>query len=170
MNRNLELKAAVRSLRSAASIAESLPARRAGILIQTDTYFKVSSGRLKLRETQGANSELIFYARPNRRGARLSRYLRFRISNPKELSEALSQIFEKTSVIRKKRILYLHRNARIHLDLVQGLGTFVEFEVIVRRGLSQAKALMNALKKAFGIRTKDLRAGSYGDLKRTKRQ
>ena len=50
MHRNLELKAHIDSVKTMENIACSLGARSAGVLRQTDTYFAVQNGRLKLRE------------------------------------------------------------------------------------------------------------------------
>jgi adenylate cyclase class IV len=60
--------------------------------------------------------------------------------------------------------LFLYQNSRIHLDRVQGLGAFIEFEVPVTRGKKQARSMMNKLRETFRIRQKDIRGGSYRDL------
>ena len=36
--------------------------------------------------------------------------------------------------VRKRREVWLYRNARIHLDTVEGLGQFIEIEVVVKEG------------------------------------
>ena len=66
--------------------------------------------------------------------------------------------------VRKRREVWLYRNARIHLDTVEGLGTFVEIQVVVTTGMVQARALMSELRGALEIRAKDLFAGSYSDM------
>ena len=38
------------------------------------------------------------------------------------------------TVVRKQRTVYLHKNVRIHLDAVDGLGTFLEFEAVMPDG------------------------------------
>ena len=57
-----------------------------------------------------------------------------------------------------------YRNARIHLDTVDGLGCFVEIEVVVTEGMPQARALMRELRSALAISAKDLLAGSYSSI------
>ncbi len=61
-------------------------------------------------------------------------------------------------------MLYLFNNARIHLDSVQGLGSFIEFEVLVTKGKTQAKSLMRTLSKKFSISKAAVIASSYSDL------
>lgn len=163
MPRNLELKAATSSLTRAAATARSLPARRAGVLFQTDTYFNVAAGRLKLRVVRGSGAELIGYRRPDRRGPRISNYRRTPVANGSEMRKILGRALGIRSTVQKRRVVFLYKNARIHLDNVRGLGTFIEFEVLVRRGMPQAKALMKHLKSMFQIHPTDVRSGSYGD-------
>src|SRR5438132_10793031 len=81
---NLEIKARYSNQRRARRLArERLQAEYAGVLVQTDTYFNVRQGRLKLRVIRPASSaasgtephcELIFYRRPNQRSPKASSY------------------------------------------------------------------------------------------------
>lgn len=164
MPRNLELKAPLSSSAAGAAIARSLGARRANRFYHIDTYFKVVPGRLKLREFRGGNSELIWYSRPNTRGVRVSQYAIVQVRHTREVRNALSRVFGILAVVRKRRDLFILKNARIHLDRVKGLGSFVEFEVIVRRGMPQAKRLMNILKRAFALRERDCIGTSYSAM------
>jgi predicted adenylyl cyclase CyaB len=164
MPRNLELKARIPSLRRAARIAHTLATRCSGTFRQIDTYFQVSRGRLKLREHSPGRAELIFYHRLNRRSARTSQYAIVPIANPRSLKPMLSTALGVKAVVKKQRALYLFRNARIHLDRVAGLGTFIEFEVLITRGRRQASSLMNMLSNRFGVRADDLVAESYSDF------
>ena len=164
MPQNLELKAEVSSLGSPANIAKRIGARYAGTLRQSDSYFRVKHGRLKLRETGRGKSELIFYRRPDRTGSRVSKYFILPMRNAKKARTMLSSLFVRTVVVKKTRRLFLYKNARIHLDVVQGLGRFIEFEVVVTQGPRQADRLMKFLRKAFQIPMKRTVHGSYGDL------
>ncbi len=69
-------------------------------------------------------------------------------------------------VVEKKRQLFLWRGVRIHLDLVETLGNFIEFEAIVSAGsdLSREQRKVEALREEFGLADADLVASSYGDL------
>jgi adenylate cyclase class IV len=73
--KNIEIKVRVGEkgggLLGLARKACAMGARRVSVLHQTDTYFRLSEGRLKLRETRGAkHAELIFYARQNKTGSK----------------------------------------------------------------------------------------------------
>ena len=76
----------------------------------------------------------------------------------------LEQMLGVRACVRKRREVWLYRNARIHLDTVDGLGCFVEIEVVVTGGMRQARALMRELRVELGIRPMALLAGSYGEL------
>ena len=164
MSRNLEIKASVPSLRFALAVSKRIRARRAGMLRQTDTYFNVTKGRLKLREVNGREFELIYYERFNRKGSRFSDYFIVPLQEPAVMRHMCSSLFGVKATVRKHRILFLYKNARIHLDRVKGLGSFIEFEVIVRKGKVQARQLMDFLVLEFGIARKSCIAGSYVDL------
>ncbi|MBI2620541.1 MAG: class IV adenylate cyclase [Ignavibacteriales bacterium] len=164
MPRNLELKARVVSAGEAARHAAKLHARKKAFLRHVDTYFDVPAGRLKLRETDGSSAELIRYERPDRRGARYSDYSVVPVRGAKEIKEVLTRLYGVRVVVKKTRTLYLYENARIHLDRVQRLGTFVEFEVLVTRGKQQARRLMNELVRAFRIPSSAIRPDSYSDI------
>jgi predicted adenylyl cyclase CyaB len=171
MPTNLELKARVRSAQAVRRIAERLGARRAGIQRQVDTYFDGTKGvRLKMRSIAGRGGELICYRRPNRSGARSSEYTRFAVSRPAALTALLRASYGIRAVVRKQREIYRYRNARIHIDRVHGLGTFLEFEVMVTRGRSQAADLMKSLRKWFSIGPQMMVASSYSDLMRIRRK
>jgi predicted adenylyl cyclase CyaB len=164
MPRNLELKAPLASRSEGAAIARSLGASYVGRFYQTDTYFRVPSGRLKLREFRGGKGELIRYERPDKKGTRTSIYTVVNVPHRREMKRVLTQIFGVLVVVRKRRELLTLRNARIHLDLVKGLGSFIEFEVIVRQNMPQARRLMKHLRSAFSIRNRDCIATSYSAL------
>ena len=164
MPKNLEIKASLPSIRTALATCRRIGARRAGTLLQTDTYFKVTKGRLKLREINDKKFELIYYVRANQRGSRYSDYTVVPVEQPGPTKPVCSSIFGVNVVVRKSRTLFLYRNARIHLDRVRGLGTFIEFEVLVGRGRKQAAQLMDYLVREFGISRRSGIAGSYEDL------
>lgn len=62
----------------------------------------------------------------------------------------------------------MFRNARIHLDTVKGLGTFIEFEVLMLHGTTQAHALLDQLVRAFNVQQADIIGEAYADLIRAR--
>jgi predicted adenylyl cyclase CyaB len=162
---NLELKAAIPSIAIASAIASRLGAEPRGILHQVDTYFCVPKGKLKLRVIDRSRAELIVYDRPNIRAGRYSAYVVLPVSNPVEIKKILSNLLGVSQVVEKKRTLFTYQNARIHLDVVKGLGSFLEFEVVVEKGKKQAMVLFDKLVDVFGIEKQQMIAGSYADLR-----
>jgi predicted adenylyl cyclase CyaB len=75
-----------------------------------------------------------------------------------------NSIFTVEAIVRKKRSLYLYNNTRVHLDTVQGLGTFMEFETLVINGIEDAKERFNFLISKFEIDTTKQIKCSYRDL------
>ena len=164
MPKNLELKAPLASFSRALRIARALGARSRGVLLQTDTYYRTSSGRLKLRVVNGRAAELIAYARPDTARGRYSTYVVLPVRDHRLADGLFRVLLGVRVVVRKRRTLFLYRNARIHLDAVEGLGAFVEFEVLVTRGKRQARTLFDELVSAFGIDRRRMIAGSYSDI------
>ncbi len=69
-------------------------------------------------------------------------------------------------VVRKTRYLYLAGQTRIHLDDVEGLGRFMELEVVLEEGQSDAEGqkIAEDLMSALGVERDDLIDGAYMDL------
>jgi predicted adenylyl cyclase CyaB len=130
---------------------------------QIDTYFRVRSGRIKLRET-GNGAELIFYRRPNKKRARFCDYLTIRIDEPRKMKSFLAGFLGVKQVVKKYRKVYLCRTARVQLDRVAGLGTFVEIEIPSQGRRLQARRLMRSLLQRFNLDSELPISGSYSDL------
>jgi predicted adenylyl cyclase CyaB len=129
---NIEIKVRVSSLAGIRHLAIQLGAEHKWTLSQVDTYFNVRHGRLKLRETSTCGSAtLISYARPDESASRFSHYRLLPVSEPESLREMLSESLGILVTVRKQRELYTYGEARIHLDLVEQLGTFVELETVI---------------------------------------
>jgi adenylate cyclase class 2 len=167
-HRNLELKAQDRDPCRSVQACEELGADDRGTLTQRDTYFEASRGRLKLREEPDAVAHLIAYERPDLAGNKESRYRLIEVPDPVELQEALAAVLGITVVVSKTRRLFIFEGVRIHLDRVDSLGDFIEFEgVAADDGDPGAFAkLLDDLRGSFGIRDEDLLDGSYSDLLR----
>ena len=162
---NLEIKCRVISFDALRRTLRSLGAvRQALVLRQVDWYFFAPHGRLKLRQANGGPGELLFYVRPSRRGRRFSVYGRSPAPDVSRTRSLLAKALGESACVRKRRELWLYRNARIHLDRVRTLGTFVEIEVEVRRGTRQARGLMDELVGTLRLSPSVSVGGSYADL------
>jgi adenylate cyclase class IV len=122
---NLELKCRRSSVAELHELARRLGAVYQATLTQSDTYFLVPHGRLKLRRIDGAHAELTQYERPDQQGDRWSEYTRVPVEDPDGLTVALQHALGIRCVVEKVRDLYLYKTARIHCDEVRGLGSFL---------------------------------------------
>jgi predicted adenylyl cyclase CyaB len=133
---------------------------------QTDTYFNVSSGRLKLREGNIENN-LIFYNRTDQAGPKSSHFHLVKIEDAKGLKEVLERSCGIKMIVRKRREIYYIDNVKFHIDEVPGLGSFIEIEagnIIADKTEAELLEQCNFYLKEFGIKEKDLIAESYSDL------
>jgi predicted adenylyl cyclase CyaB len=162
----VELKAIDPDRERSLAVCETLGATAHGVLIQRDTYFHAPHGRLKLREEEGAPPHLIAYKRHDQAGQRESRYRIVHVDQVAELRAALSSALGIKVVVAKKRSLFLWNEVRIHLDEVEDLGDFIEFEAVAgdTPDLSREKAHVATMRQAFAIDDPHVIADSYGDL------
>ena len=166
-SRNLELKARDADPEQSLKTCERLGAEGRGILRQRDVYFDVPKGRLKLRREDGAAAHLIAYERPDLPGQKESRYRIVETADAPGLEEALADTLGITAVVNKERRLFLFEGVRIHLDRVDGLGNFIEFEGVAGPGdlnLTRFEVPLIELRNSFGIEDADLIGESYCDL------
>lgn len=166
MPTNIEIKARVRDFDALSIRAQQMSDTPAGIIPQVDTFFAIPHGRLKLRQLAPNLAQLIYYERPDQEGPKSSEYLIFETSRPEELRSVLAAALGLRGVVRKERRLYMIGQTRLHLDDVEGLGRFMELEVVLRPGQSEAdgKAVAQGLMTALGIQESDLLEGAYVDL------
>lgn len=175
VNRNIEIKAKCDCLDRAEALARELAGDCAGVEQQCDTYFRTSSGRLKLRHrlilepsdaALAEQWELIWYDRPNTAQAKASNYKLIRVIDGADLRQLLIRGLGLAVEIRKRRAVYLHDEVRIHLDEVEELGAFIEFEALVTESCddASARAKLERLNEAFQIRPEQLVEVSYSDL------
>jgi len=164
--RNIEIKARLHDLPAARRVAEKLATRRVGVQEQIDTYFRCANGRLKLRQITGQAAQLVWYVRPSDTRPKASDYHLVPVPQPETLLAALRAAMGIVNVVRKRREIYLWHNVRIHLDDVEGLGQFLEFESVLSPEVDESvgREQLETLMTQFGIRPEDLLAGSYADL------
>jgi predicted adenylyl cyclase CyaB len=164
--RNVELKARLRDHGAAMRVASRLAGGEGPeVLEQTDTYFNVPRGRLKLRQ-EGARAELIFYMRADRATPRTSEYEIVPVEGGDELKGLLASALGIRSVVRKNRALFMCGNTRIHIDEVGSLGSFLELEVVLAPGgdVGEGEVVARALLAEFSLGEDDVLSGSYGEM------
>lgn len=121
---------------------------------------------MKLRTLSSTEGQLIFYNRPDQAGPKESTYLVSPTASPDTLREVLSRAYGETGRVRKQRTLFLIGRTRVHLDQVEGLGCFLELEVVLAAGepseigVSVAAELLGKL----GVSSSQLVEKAYVDL------
>ena len=125
---NVEIKARCANAEKIRNYLRANNADFKGVDTQTDTYFNVANGRLKLREGTIENN-LIFYERDNQAGPKSSNFILTKIAEADKLKESLSKANGIKTVVKKKREIYYIKNVKFHIDEVEGLGSFVEIAI-----------------------------------------
>lgn len=169
MASNVEIKAHLPEREAVEAIAARLEDGGVESLEQTDVYFRVPTGRLKLRIFATGNeppAELIQYHRPDALDPEVSTYQRVAVPDPNALRAALSAALGERVVVHKQRTVYLVGRTRIHIDRVAGLGDFLELEVVLRENEDQSvgEAEARALMQTLGVRSIHLIEAGYADL------
>jgi adenylate cyclase class IV len=166
MPANIEIKARARDFAGLRRRAEALSDGPVEIIPQVDTFFYTPAGRLKLREFGPARAQLVYYARSDGSGPKRSDYHLFETTDPENLKAVLMPALGVRGIVRKTRYLYMVGQTRVHLDDVDGLGQFVELEVVLSAGQSdlEGQALAEKLMRELGILEEDLLQGAYMDM------
>lgn len=166
MPSNIEIKAKAVHFTQQKQIAERISDSPGKAIYQEDIFFQVPQGRLKLRILSPNEGELIYYEREDKTGPKRSQYQLTLTHDPTGLNETLRQALGVLGTVRKKRTLFLVDQTRIHLDEVEGLGEFIELEVVLRpeqstdEGIRIAEELMEKLH----ISPENLIEGAYMDM------
>ena len=166
MARNVEIKARITSVDALMPRARALAQRDAELIAQDDTFFRVPHGRLKLRAFADGSAELIHYERADTPHAKLSDYRRVPVLDAAALRDALERALGTIGRVRKQRWLLLAGQTRIHLDRVDGLGDFIELEVVLRddQGEPDGVRIADQLMHELGLAQAERIAGAYLDL------
>ena len=166
--RNVEFKAELRDPTIARAVARSIKAPLVAKLEQTDTYYRTFTGRLKKREVvhdgEPEPTEYIHYERDNRTRPKISA---FRIMTEDEFRERFgTEPLAEWLTVRKAREVFLLEHARIHLDDVDELGWFIEFEVLVNKknNVARAHETIERLRGEFGPVMGEAISVGYSDL------
>jgi adenylate cyclase class 2 len=167
----VELKARVGDHNFLREKLSALGAEHVGTFQQTDSYFKVPEGRLKLRELNNDSTvELIYYERENIAGPKRDDAFILRVQEPEELKKILKKILAPLTVIEKVREIYSYQGTQVHLDTVKELGKFIEFERQTSddpKTIKKDQLILEKLMEQLEIDQSSLEPLSYSDLIQT---
>ncbi len=166
MPSNVEIKARLRDRERVEPIVRERADHGPELIVQVDVFFPCNAGRLKLRTFSDERGELIFYRRLDTEGPTESEFSKASTSDPAAMVTALKAALGEIGTVRKRRTLYLIGQTRIHLDEVEGLGHWIELEVVLEpeQTAADGAAVAHDLMGVLGIRKSDLEARAYIDL------
>lgn len=164
MRRNIEIKRRCPDLAGPRGWCRN-QATSGGVLQQVDTYFHVPHGRLKLREINDSQFELIWYDRVDTSQPRPSNYLLLPVPNRERMKRWLVPLGQVAQVVKRRELYHWH-NVRIHLDEVLSLGCFVELEAVVGEDFDHSTSERNlqTVRAALRLDECDAIEQSYADL------
>lgn len=163
---NVEIKARSKNPAEIHALLAAQQAEFLGTDKQTDTYFKIDKGRLKLRQGNIENA-LIHYFRDNQAGPKRSDVSMYKTEGGEELKEVLQNALPVLAVVTKRRSIYFIENVKFHVDEVENLGSFVEIEAIDRDGdigEEKLRAQCQYYLDLFKIKAEELIEVSYSDM------
>ena len=166
MASNVEIKARVQDLAPIRKKVAALAPGAGEIVNQTDTFFVVPRGRLKVRAFPDGSGELISYQRSDQPGPKESVYTRVLSQDAPALVRALGSVLPVRGDVVKRRDVFLVGRTRVHLDEVERLGCFVELEVVLSPGerVEEGHREAQALLRSLDIPSAALVAEAYIDL------
>lgn len=167
MPSNVEVKARVDDVEELKLIAQHLSGTEPTVIPQEDIFFNAPNGRLKLRRLQhGVPSQLIFYDRKDDTGPKVSDYHIAQVTDPEGIQITLGKAMGIKGDVKKTRFLYMVGQTRVHVDEVEGLGNFMELEVVLKDGQSveEGQAIAENLIKQLGVKKENLITGAYMDM------
>jgi adenylate cyclase class IV len=169
MARNVEIKARIDNLEAVLPLALACADGPPEAIAQDDTFFACAVGRLKLRVFADGRGELIAYERPDANGPKTSDYAIAPVADPDALRTTLARALGIGGRVIKQRTLLRVGRTRVHLDRVEGLGDFLELEVVLRDGESadDGVAVAHDLLRRLRIDPGRLVPGAYVDLLRS---
>lgn len=172
MPRNVEIKARLANLAATRTLVAGAADRGPEALAQTDTFFAVPSGRLKLREFSDRPAELIYYRRPDTPGPSESQWAKVTIPDAAALRELLGAALGVRGQVVKRRTLFFVGRTRVHLDEVRDLGDFLELEVVLEddEAISAGTQEAHRLLRLFAVPAGALVPEAYVDLLEAARQ
>ncbi len=166
MAKNIEIKAVLNDVDFCLNTAKSLSGTDPEIIEQEDFFFNCNNGRLKLRFLSRQKGELIFYSRANDSGPKTSEYFISETDEPDRLLQVLEKSYGIHGTVKKIRKLFIIGRSRVHIDQVENLGDYLEFEVVLSQNedTNAGKTEAHVLMDRFGIKPEHLIEGAYVDL------
>jgi adenylate cyclase, class 2 len=163
---NIEIKARTTRAKEIRQLLITKGADFKGTDNQTDTYFNVPKGRLKLRQGSIENS-LIYYERENEPGPKKSNFNVVNIADGNALKELLTNSLGIKVIVEKQREIYFIENVKFHIDSLGQLGNFVEIEasnMYMPLSLEQLNEQCIYYTKQFAMDDRDMVNLSYSDM------
>lgn len=164
---NIEIKARTKHPEDVRNYLRERNAIFKGIDHQTDTYFRVPKGRLKLRQGNIENA-LIFYERNNESGPKQSDFTLVQIDDGDNLRKLLESSLGIVVVVKKRREIYFIDNVKFHIDSLETLGDFIEIEASNKESATASTEILRTqcefYMKQFLIQESDLINISYSDM------
>ncbi len=164
----VELKAKTEDLDFLRKKLSNLKAKHVDTTRQIDIYFETPKGRLKLRETEGnIRAEIVYYERGNIAGPKRSSVFIIEVEEPSRFKNLLYKTLRTVAIVDKTREIYEYEGTKIHLDRVNRLGSFVEFERETptdEETVMKNKEVLKELMEKLGISQESLVKFSYSDL------
>ena len=154
-------------------------------LKQYDTYYEnCDGGRLKIRSQYEEKCDgetthkayAIYYKRPDTKMQKFSNYEFYPIEDYKNFVKVFGSALKTEVIVIKERTLYYYKrdnkiHARIHLDVVENLGNFLEIEVVLEEAenrtessYQEAQEMMNELIHLLNIKDEDKISKGYREL------
>ncbi|MCB0281685.1 MAG: class IV adenylate cyclase [Calditrichae bacterium] len=166
MGKNIEIKAECTDPEKVESIIIEKGWKSGGVENQKDTFFNVPNGRLKLRETNENQAVLIPYFRPDMNTLRDSEYVLLKTDETRQALSILKKMFGIRWIVSKKRKIYFYDNIRIHLDEVDSLGSFIEFEGVISddKMYNETQEKLEWLIELFEIAQEQIFKEAYVDM------
>jgi adenylate cyclase class 2 len=165
--KNIELKVKVNSLNILREKLVSLSVDKKSTLHHIDTYFHSKRGRLKLREIDSKEFELIYYERPDMSESKVSTYeiISFGEVQAKKIKSVLGAANGLLVTVEKERELWIYKSTRIHLDDVTDLGEYAELETVVEDiSMQEAQAEHSEVINVLNLNQYEKCNVSYSDL------
>ncbi len=164
--KNAEIKARCSDPEFLRSYLRDRGARFVGTDRQTDTYFNLPSGRMKVRHGT-IEKALIWYQRPDHQGGRTADGMVVPLEDPAATRKLLARALGIKVEVKKIREIYFIGHSKFHLDEVEGLGSFFEIEVQDHDGTHPEESLHRLLQKymeELGVEQDNLIGESYSDM------